>query len=140
MTANLVNGKNPFKGVDYGINLGILFPLTVDALTYSQKFNMNMAKKQYAKSSDITGIGNSQTTVMPNGDLQLDQNLYIQEYFPDDLTMEVHNRLNKLDISTPHPLAGQPRVITNYWVHSTFIPNYQWQIFSIFNSLSIKWK
>jgi RHS repeat-associated protein len=140
MAANLVNGRNPFKGVDYGINLGILFPLTVDALTYSQKFNMNMARKRYAKSSDITGIGNSQTTVMPNGDLRLDQNLHIQEYFPDDLTMEVHNRLNRLDLSTPHPLAGQPRVIIDYWVHSTFIPNYQWQIFSIFNSLSIKRK
>jgi len=133
VTTNLLTGRKPFQGVDYGFNLGILFPLTVDVLTYSQRYNMNRAQKHHPD-LEITGIGNSQTTLVANGDLRLDQNLYFQEYLPNNFKIEM---MKYLDVDT-YFLAGQPRVISDMWVHSMFIPNYRDMIYSIFNSLSLK--
>ncbi len=89
MTVNMLNGENIFEDIDYGLNIGILCPLAVDALKYTHRFNIGIANKYHKKPSDIIGIGNSETTIMPNGDLRLEQSLYVQEYFPNDFRMEI---------------------------------------------------
>ncbi|MFA7103376.1 MAG: RHS repeat-associated core domain-containing protein [Bacteroidales bacterium] len=123
VTANLLNGKRPFQNVDYGLNLGLLLPLTVDGLKYSKNFGMYMANKQFPN-EEIVSTYTRSTTLTPNGDLLFSQNVGIQEYYPNDMSGEF------IDLSY---LAGQPRPIIGRETNSMLIPNYRSYVFSIFN-------
>ena len=129
MTANLARGKNPFKGVDYGLNLGLLYPLSMDVMRYSNQYNMHVARKHLKNNEEIVSIHRS-TSLLSNGDLSLDQTIRVQEYYT-DFKMEMGN----LDFT------GMPRSIpTSYHFQHTMVSGYHWQIFSIIQSISLKRK
>jgi len=137
MTANLVNGRNPFKGVDYGFNLGMLYPLAMDGLRYSNNFNTYFAKKSHPN-LDIEGVYSRNTTLLPDGTLQLDQEIGVRRYFPESDAFAVETWAVTGKISPSALVAGYERLPSYSYYYSTLIPNYQWHIFSIFNLLSTK--
>jgi hypothetical protein len=123
VAANIVNGKKPFQNVDYGVNLGMLLPLTIDGLKYSRKFAMYMARNQYPN-EEIVEVSARATTLMPNGNLHYEQTIGIQEYYPIDFKFE-HSKYeySKVDISF---LAGQPFLFpTHIDFNSMLISNYR---------------
>lgn len=127
MTANIVNGRNPFKGVDYGFNLGLLYPLSMDVMRYSYNYNMHVARK-HMPNEEIVSLDRS-TIILPNGDLSLDQSIGVQEYY-DDFKMEMGP-----------DFTGMPRPYPRFYdFQHTMVRGYQWQIFSIFHTISLKRK
>jgi hypothetical protein len=128
VAANIVSGKKPFQNVDYGLNPGLLLPLVMDGLKYSQKFAMYMARKQ-CPNEEIVGVSARATPLMPNGNLHYEQSLYIQEYYPADFKFEIIEDMG----GNPNFLAGQPRPILSYPFNSMFIQNYRGLALSIFN-------
>jgi hypothetical protein len=127
MTANIVNGRNPFKGVDYGFNLGLLYPLSMDVMRYSNHYNTHVARK-HMPNEEIVSVRKG-TNIMPNGDLSLDQSIGVREYY-DDFKMEIGP--DHTGMLRPYPRFHDFR--------HTMVPGYQWQIFSIFHTLSLKRK
>ncbi len=85
ITANLVQGRNLFKNVDYGINLGMLLPLSVDIARSSKSFQLHMAKKNNTFSDREILSSNdylSRTELMANGDLNLSISVDGQSQYP----------------------------------------------------------
>jgi hypothetical protein len=86
-TANLLNGRKPFQNVDYGLNLGLLLPLTIDGLKYSKNFSYYMAKKNNTLYlwRETTHSSISTYDLMENGDLWMNQTLHgFEQYYPTD--------------------------------------------------------
>ena len=74
MTANILQGNNPFKGIDYGLNLGVFLPLGVDVLRGIDAFQLNMIKKyNNVQNMEVSSVADilSTTTLSDNGDLNL---------------------------------------------------------------------
>ncbi|MCF8405966.1 MAG: hypothetical protein K9H58_18635 [Bacteroidales bacterium] len=125
MTANIVNGRNPFKGIDYGFNLGLLYPLSIDVMRYSKHYNMHLARKHMPNEEIVSA--HAETNIMPNGDLSFDQSIGVQGYYG-DFKMEIGH----LD------LTGLPNPVLYYHDLQHTISGYQWHIFSIYQTLSLK--
>lgn len=128
MIASIVNGRNPFKGIDYGFNLGLLYPLSMDVMRYSNHYNMHVARK-HMPNEEIVSV-RKETNIMPNGDLSLDQSIGVQGYYG-DFKIEIGN----ID------LTGLPKPVPHYHdFQHTIVRSYQWHIFSIFHTISLKKK
>lgn len=87
ITSNLLNGNKPFQDLDYGLNLGILFPLAVDVTRGVNAFQLNMARKYNNTETVIDYVGDilSRTTLLDNGDLNLEVKAEGWRYYENDL-------------------------------------------------------
>ena len=76
ITSNLLNGNKPFQNIDYGLNLGILFPLAIDVTRGVNAFQFNMAQKYNRTATKLSSINDllSKTTLNNNGDLNIEIN------------------------------------------------------------------
>jgi len=128
VTTNLLNGRKPFQGVDYGLNLGILLPLTTDVIKYIPSFNHYIAKKNTTDyfPGPTTRADRSRYELSPSGDLIIKQMLYYLEYRETDFDEYIRVELWK----TLFPDGIYERSI---FVDGTFIPSYRNIIQSIYN-------
>ena len=128
VTSNLLSGRSAFENVDYGLNLGIISPLIMDAAQYSRRFAMSVIQRQFP-GKEVGYLSGRHTTLEVNGDLILRQEVQFTEYYPYEYSIILEDMW---------PFCGFPYLTEKYISQSLLMSHYREFIFNLFSCLSIK--